>query len=52
MRKKRRKHWYAIFVGACPVCSRDHSYREIRYTKRPKLAKNRITYLSDAQTYD
>ncbi len=51
-RKPHKKHWYKFYIGECPVCGRDKSYKIRMYTKRPKLLKNRIEYLSDYQTYD
>ena len=46
------KYWYMRFIGECPVCGRDKGYRERRYTPRPENASERVTYLSDFDTYD
>lgn len=49
---KKKQHWYRIFVGECPVCGSEQSYRERVYGKRPINPKRRYVYLSDFQTYD
>ena len=50
-RRKIRKHWYRMYVGECPVCGRDKSYRERVYGQKPRRAANRYVYLSDQSTY-
>jgi hypothetical protein len=45
--KKRRKYWYLMVRAECPVCGRDHSYRERRYSPRPKDARKRYKYVVD-----
>lgn len=49
---KRRPHWYRQFIGECPVCGRDHSYRERVYGRKPKDPKKRYVQLRDTETYD
>lgn len=34
--RKHRPHWYRLFVGECPVCGHDRSYRVRVYGRRPK----------------
>ena len=46
------KHWYKMYVGECPVCGRDQSFRERVYGKRPKNPKKRYVYLNQFETYD
>ncbi len=46
------KHWYRLYIGECPVCGRDQSYRERVYGERPEDLKDRIIHLSDSETYD
>jgi len=47
----RRRHWYRLYIGECPVCGRDQSYRERVYGRRPAWGK-RYIFLPDAQAYD
>lgn len=47
----KRARWYMNYVGECPVCGRDKSYREARYTEPPPKGE-RYKYLSDVATYD
>lgn len=53
MRTKRvkRKHWYRLYVGECPVCGCDQSSRERVYGKRPAKRRDRVVYLSDSASY-
>jgi hypothetical protein len=46
------KYWYLWYIGECPVCGSDHSYRERRYTPKPEKREDRIKYLSYTETYD
>jgi hypothetical protein len=43
--------WYEHFVGECPLCGRDKSFRVARYTEPPPKAE-RYTPLPADQTYD
>jgi hypothetical protein len=47
-----RPHWYRLYVGECPVCGRDRSYRKRVYGRRPKDRRKRIVYLPDTYNYD
>jgi hypothetical protein len=44
---KRRKHWYRIWYTECPLCGRSKTYRERKYTKRPKNMRNRVTFTQE-----
>lgn len=49
---KRSKHyWYKYFIGECPVCGKDASYKVRMYTPKPADPKERSVYLSDVATY-
>jgi hypothetical protein len=48
----KKPYWYLSFVGECPVCGKDASYKTRQYSSKPALAKNRVVYLADSQTYD
>ncbi len=50
--KAKRPHWYRLYLGECPVCGRDKSYRVRVYGKRPKDSRKRYVYLNQAETYD
>ena len=55
MKKKRASlppHWYKIYIGECPVCGRDQSYRERRLTPKPLNPEDRYEEMSDFETYD
>jgi hypothetical protein len=51
-RKPAPPHWYQFFVGECPVCGRDASYRERVYGERPASPAARVVQLPHQQTYD
>jgi len=51
-KRKPRRYWYRLFVGECPVCGRDKSYRERVYGKRPKDHRKRYVQLSNQECYD
>ncbi len=48
---KKAKIWYLMYVGECPVCGRDKSYRVRGKGRKPARAK-RYVWLSDTATYD
>ncbi len=48
----KKKHWYKFFIGECPECGRDKSYKVRVCGKKPKSKKKRYVYLADNQTYD
>lgn len=50
--KVKQAHWYRQFVGECPVCGRDKSYRVRVYGKKPKRPRERYVQLPDQETYD
>jgi predicted RNA-binding Zn-ribbon protein involved in translation (DUF1610 family) len=40
-------YWYRIDYFECPVCGREHSYRERQYTSRPDNPSDRIFFHHD-----
>jgi hypothetical protein len=52
MKKKVKPHWYRQYVGECPVCGSNKSYRERVYGRKPKDPKKVYIWLSDQETYD
>jgi hypothetical protein len=49
---KVRKYWYYYYFGECPVCGRNQSYRERRYTRKPKRRSQRFEHIPERLTYD
>lgn len=49
--RNRLRHWYRLFVGECPVCGRDQSYRERVYGPRPRKRSDRIVHIPDVKNY-
>ena len=49
---KNKKYWYKMYVGWCPVCGRDASYRVRVYGEKPTNPEERYVYLADSETYD
>ena len=45
-------YWYRIYIGECPVCGRDKSYRERVYGVKPKNKNDRYVWLLPYQVYD
>jgi len=41
---KIKKHWYYITTFCCPMCGKEHVYRERKYTIKPPAASKRRTY--------
>ncbi len=50
--KKRKPFWYRMFIGECPMCGHDASYRERVNGKKPRDFRKRYVYLTDKQAYD
>ncbi len=48
----RQQYWYRRFIGECPVCGSNKSYRERVYGTRPESINDRTIYLPDTFTYD
>lgn len=46
------RHWYRLYIGECPVCGRDKSFRIRVAGERPADPAERYVYLPDSQTYD
>lgn len=52
MIKDYTKYWYQYFIGECPVCGKDTSYKERCFGKKPKNKKDRYVYLKLIDCYD
>ena len=51
-RKTSKPHWYLSWIGECPVCGRDMSYKERMYGKRPDPKKTHLVeYLTPTEAY-
>lgn len=50
-RKPIKPHWYFITYTECPVCGRQSTERERRYTKRPKSPFKRHEFVEDKFCY-
>lgn len=50
--KEKKKYWYKFYIGECPVCGKDKSYKERVYGEKPKDSKERYEHIPDTQTYD
>jgi len=46
------KYWYFFWWGECPVCGRDQSYRERRYTPKPENIDERYGWLPQTACCD
>ncbi len=46
------KYWYLYYIGECPLCGKDKSYKVRQYTNKPISKEDRIIYLSNSETYD
>ena len=46
------KYWYRFYIGECPVCGKDKSYKERAYGPKPERAEDRVVYLSSTICYD
>jgi hypothetical protein len=51
-RKPHKKHWYRQYLGECPACGRDKSYRERVYGDKPNDSKEIYIYLHPYECYD
>ncbi len=49
---KKLKYWYFRYLGECPVCGRDASYRERRLSPKPTDDRKTYEWLSNTITYD
>jgi len=45
-------YWYRTYVGECPVCGKDKTYRERIYGPRPENDADRYVQMPETQTYD
>ena len=46
------KYWYRKYIGNCPVCGSDKSYKMRQYGQKPESWIERVVYLSDQECYD
>jgi hypothetical protein len=46
-----KRYWYLWYIGECPVCGKDKSYRERKYTSKPKNREDRIKHMTCEETY-
>jgi hypothetical protein len=49
---RKKKYWYRQYIGECPVCGRDQSWRERVYGKKPKDTTKVYIHLTDFDSYD
>lgn len=50
---EKQKYWYKRYIGACPVCGKDKSYKVRQYlSDKPDHPDDRVFYLSDQECYD
>lgn len=47
----KRAKWYMQYIGECPVCGKDKSYKEARYTEPPPKDE-RYENQPPQETYD
>lgn len=52
MTRNRQTYWYKMFIGECPVCGRDASYRIKQCGPKPSESKEIYVILSNEETYD
>jgi hypothetical protein len=50
--RKRAAHWYRQYVGECPVCGKDKSYRQRVDGPKPTDKRSRYVQLSQQECYD
>jgi hypothetical protein len=47
-----KPHWYRQYLGECPVCGSDKSYKERVYGQKPASPSQRYVQLSQQETFD
>lgn len=47
-----KKYWYKYYIGECPICGRDKSYKIRQYNRKPKYKEFRYVQLPYSITYD
>jgi hypothetical protein len=45
------KYWYRQYVGECPVCGKDASFKERIYGEKPTNLDEVYVQLPDKETY-
>ena len=48
----KKKYWYKFYIGECPLCGRNQSYKERQYSDKPKNFQDRISYIPLNECYD
>lgn len=48
----KQKHWYRQYIGECPICGHDASYKERVYGEKPSDDSEIYIMIPDNQTYD
>jgi hypothetical protein len=43
----KKKYWYFYSIWVCPVCFKEKTYKERRYTKRPEIYTDRREWKDD-----
>lgn len=51
-RKCEQPHWYKMYVGECPACGSNQSYRKRVYGAKPDRMEDCYEFLPDQETYD
>jgi hypothetical protein len=49
---RKQTYWYRFWIGECPVCGRDKSYKERVAGPKTRNSSERYKYLAHSQTYD
>lgn len=49
---KKGSYYYIQYIGECPVCGKNKSYKKRVYGKKPKEYNKTHILLSYAETYD
>lgn len=44
---KRQAYWYRFWLGECPLCGKDQSYKERVYGPKPEDDNERYKYSGD-----
>jgi hypothetical protein len=47
----KKRYWYRQYLGECPVCGSDKSYRERVYGKKPKNNKKIYVFIPAYECY-
>jgi hypothetical protein len=47
-----KKYWYKFYMGECPVCGSDCSYKKRMYGPKPQNKEDRYEWLPAHYCYD